>query len=121
MRSHRSAFIVAIVSNRSAGGKPALECLQKRDQRAAIVGRQIEAKPVTLHCSRRDTVSLEAGRHVVVAQAPRIEPVFERRHRTVVLERAAIPHAFQRRHFVIAGAAARAERQVRDRFRPTSA
>src|SRR6266567_710285 len=51
------------------------------------------------------------SRHIIVAQAAWIKPVFERRDRAVVLKRPAIPHAFKHRHFVVAGAAPSAQRR----------
>src|SRR5262249_39872605 len=44
------------------------------------------------------------SRNVVVARSLWIEPVLQRGAPPVVTEHASIPHAFKRRHFVIAGA-----------------
>src|SRR5262245_60481184 len=51
-------------------------------------------------------VAFESGRYVIVAQTPRIEPIFNRSDGAVVLERTSIPDAPQRRNFVISRAPA---------------
>ena len=65
------------------------------------------------HGSRLHAVAFEAGRHVFRAEALGIEPVFERGHRPVVFERAAIPDALERWNLVVTGAAPGTERQTR--------
>ena len=65
------------------------------------------------HRARLDAVALEPRRHVVVFQAIRSEPVFERGDGAVVFKWAAIPDAFERRYFVIARAAPCLQRQTR--------
>jgi hypothetical protein len=54
----------------------------------------------------------EAGGNVVVARAARVKPVLQRRTPTAVSEHAAVPHPFERGHFVIAGTAPGLQGQV---------
>src|SRR5688572_9116348 len=91
------------------------ERLQERNQRLLVVRRKIEAELVTLHRARFESVANVPGRHIVVVEPPRVEPVFQRRDRTVVLKGPAIPDAAERRNLVVAGATSRLEGQVRIR------
>lgn len=68
---------------------------------------------MTFHGARLEAVSDMSGRHVIVAEPPWIEPVLERGHRSVVLERTAVPHAFERGNLVVPRAATRLERRSR--------
>src|SRR5438128_5039255 len=58
-------------------------------------------------------ISSITSRHIVIAQAAWIKPVFERRDCAVVLKRPAIPDAFKHRDFVVASAAPSAQRRGR--------
>src|SRR5271154_603329 len=49
-------------------------------------------------------VPLETRRNISRIETGRVEPVFDRGRRTIMAERAAIPNALKRWHFVIAGA-----------------
>src|SRR5262252_6294761 len=91
------------------------EGLQKCDERSLVLRRKTEPELVARHRPSLNTISLETGRHVVVAQSSRVEPVLERRARAVVREHPAVPDALERRHLVIPGTAPRAQRQNRVR------
>src|SRR5215467_9528386 len=54
-----------------------LQRLQERDERALLLGVEPEAEAVARHRPPFHPAAAEAGRHVVVAQAARIEPVLE--------------------------------------------
>src|SRR3989442_7366396 len=58
---------------------------------------------MTFHRISLRAVWLEACRNVVVARAARVEPVFERRAPAAMPEHAPVPHAFERRNFIVAG------------------
>src|SRR5581483_3032525 len=73
------------------------------DQRAPVLRCEIKSELVAFYRSPFPVWSFEPCRDVVAAQPGRIEPVFERSDGAVVLEGAAIPEAFKRRDFVIAG------------------
>ena len=73
----------------------ALKGFQKRNQRSSSRPPEAPGRTGVLSPRGLHAVAYEASRHVVVAQAPGIEPVFERRDRATVLERPAIPDAFE--------------------------
>jgi len=56
---------------------------------------------MSLHRACFDPVPTKTSRHVIVAEALRIEPILERRDRAVVLERSAVPDATQRSHDLV--------------------
>src|SRR5579859_2997591 len=67
---------------------------------------------MAFHRERLWAVRLETSRHVVVAHAIRVEPVFEGRAPTAVSEHSSVPHTLERRNFVVAGASASLHRKV---------
>ena len=90
-------------------GRFPLERLQKGDERPAVVGTEIESKRMAPDGTSFAVDAREPGRHVVVTQTRRIEPVVQRSNRSGMLQRPAVPEAFQRGHLVVAGAPARPE------------
>src|SRR5262247_1531899 len=56
---------------------PQLQRLEKRNQRGLVRRRQIEPEVVAFYGTRRHTIPFEPGGDVIIAEAPRIEPVFE--------------------------------------------
>src|SRR4030095_16927087 len=54
----------------------------------------------------------KSGRHIVLAEAARVKPVFQRSYRTVMLEWPSIPEAFQGWHLVITGSTPRLQCQI---------
>ena len=67
---------------------------------------------MTRYGSPLDAVSLETGRHVVVAQSGRIEPVFERRARAVCGNMFRVPEPLERRHLAVPSATPGPQRQI---------
>ena len=76
--------------------------LEERDQRVLVVQTQAEAVGMAFDCVGRCIMRLEPGRNVIVAEPPRIEPVFEGRAPPAVAEHTPVPDAFKRGHFVVA-------------------
>ena len=97
----------------SKRGLQVLQCFEKGNQCALVFGGKIETERVAFHSVGFRAVGLEACGNVVIARAARVKPVFERRAPAAVTEHAAIPHAFERRNFVVARAATGLEREVR--------
>src|SRR5438093_1167430 len=77
------------------GGVGRSESFQKIDQRPLVIGGKLQAELMPFHRPRLHLVPFPSRRHVVVPQTARIEPVLEGCDRTIVLERAAIPHPFE--------------------------
>ena len=95
----------ASADSSSKRGQLVLQRFEKCNQCTPIFGGEIETERVSFHSVGFRAVGLEAGGNIVAARAARVEPVFERRTPAAVPEHAAIPHAFERRNFVIARAA----------------
>ena len=85
----------------------------RRNAMSALRSASDNARPNRCPITARLAGVLKAGRHIVVSQPARIEPVLERRNRSVVLERASIPDTVERRHLVVPGPAPRHQRQAR--------
>src|SRR5205814_1824517 len=92
-----------------------LQSAEKSDQGVLVIYGQLQPELVARHSACSDAVGVEAGRDVVRANPPVIEPVLECGDPAAVPERAAIPDALQRRDFIESRAAPRLERQVRIR------
>src|SRR6185503_14203442 len=78
------------------------QSLEERDQRLAIFLRKIQTDPVPRQRACLYINAAKPCRDVIVAQAARVEPVFQRHDGAAVLERAAVPYAPERRHLVVA-------------------
>src|ERR1043166_4030623 len=88
-----------------------LECLQKTDQRCLVFIGERQSKLVTPNRPCLHTITDKSGRYIVIAQAPRIEPVFQGSDAAVVLKWAPVPHTPKGGHFVITSSAARCDGQ----------
>ena len=89
------------------------ECFQICNQGGFVFGGQLQSKLVTRNCAGLDVVTPESRRYIILAQPPRIEPVFKRRNRAAMLEHIPVPHATERRDFVISRSPPGIHRQVR--------
>src|SRR6185503_12334115 len=78
--------------------------LEKSNERPAVVRRKVQPELMPFHRARLHADTAKSRRDVIILDAPKIEPIFKRRHRAAVLKRPAIPDPFERWHFVIARA-----------------
>src|SRR5581483_5734358 len=92
------------------------EGLEEGNQRLLIRRWEFQPKLVARHSPGLHTVAPEPGGNIVVPQPALIEPVLQCSHRAVVFKGAPVPHATQRRHFVITGAASCAKCESGIRF-----
>ena len=70
-------------------------------------------KTMSFDRSGLHTSSAKSGRHIVLAETARVEPIFQSSYRTVMLEWPSIPEAFQRRDLVVTCSAPRLQSQIR--------
>src|SRR3569623_2920090 len=90
-----------------------LQSPQKRNQVLLLRRRQLETERMTGNRARLPVITFEARRHVIGIQPRGIEPFFERHRRAGVAERAALPAALERWHFVETCALMAVERVAR--------
>src|SRR5262252_6457987 len=89
------------------------ECFQICNQSGFVFDGQLQSKLVTRNCAGLNVVTPETRRYIILAQPLRIEPVFKRRNRAAMLEHVPVPHASERRDFVVSGSPPGIHRQVR--------
>src|SRR5689334_17658923 len=80
----------------------ALQRPQERDELCALLQRHLQSKLMPHNRSPLHTNRIPSRRFEIRPQARGVEHLFERGQRSIMQEPAAIPHALERRHLVIA-------------------
>src|SRR5678815_2524167 len=95
IRSRQSRLHLANPSTPSRHNHACSQRIEKRDQGFPISRGQIKAKRMSFDSANFYTGSSKACRYVVIAQTPRVKPIFQSRYRTIVLKWASIPHPLE--------------------------